>query len=370
MEKPKEKKSTFEKVRNAGIKKISRAVVIIFFVFAMTFATITNVGFKSFDVGKWAANMLIMIGILVFGLVMGESGGIDYYRGLENGVYKKNVKEYNEFNEKIKPFINNFENWFTDMIPSELENKKVNFLVKNGIKIITSKRIVKYCKLDDLENLKKDITKKTDENNKEIYIEKLEEYQMDAVKWVLEGKIILDTPNAYYFTTLYNDELNDITIFEQSKSIVRKRKKVKNMNRATRITTSVVFSALWASLTVYQMMSGESLESWMNLISRIAGLFTAILSGYLGAKVMVNLDSRQIKNKYEVLVRYYNDVVNNKYQVKDEQELLKNKYEKEQERKKKEEEEAKNNVITPELINPEIENTNIKELENKSNQIE
>lgn len=356
-------KSYFEKVKKADMKKKSRIVIVFFFLIALIFGTIANLGFAPFDFLTWLADMLILLGIEVFGLLMGEISGMDRYHENVNGAFQRNLALYNkQMGESGHLVYQGFGQWYSRKLPEELISKKVDFLTSKGISYDNAYLIVHYCDLGDIDALSRNVIKKEDKKTKkDVYIDQIKPYQVEAVKHVLGGDFQLDAPNSSYYLTAISDKHNGLSIFELGNAYQKDIKQTKNVNRAVKLGASVVISAFMAALTVYDLMGGDSLQAWMKLISRITALCTSLFSGFLSAKAMVSIESKIIKNKVICLGMYLTDVKTGVFMPKNKEEIVKEKYE-EQVKKEKE---AADKVITPEVL----EEKNVKKLENKSRQI-
>ena len=334
--------NTFQKISTMPAKKISRLVVLIFFVITLIISSLWNLTFTSFDTKSWIAKQLMMLFICVFGLLFGESSGTDYYKELTTGIYLFNLNEYNATNERTKTKFQFFDAWFLEQLPPALENKKIDFLVQVGVPLDKAKKIVKYCELSDLYSLTHEkATKITTEKNGDIYIKQLQENQVEAVKYVLEGNIKLDNPNSSYYLTAFSDGRASATIYEVGRELEKAKHKTRTISRILKITSSLVVSTFFAIITINDFMGQGGAQAWMDLLSRFTSLITSLISGFASARVSVNLESRQIKNKTLILGMFEQDLNNGKInQVDNAKQIW------EEEQKKKEE--AMKNIITPE----------------------
>ena len=166
--------------------------------------TITNVGIdKTFDWLKWLGNAMILFGISVFGLFIGESMGkdnqkekivYDENKNVIGGLYQKNLKDYNLFRQTIDNIIIYFPLFYDWFVPQRLEAKKYNYLIMNDITMKKAQNIVRYCSAEDLWALKNGAIKKV-VDGKEIYIDKLLEHEIEPVEEILTGKVKLSNKN-------------------------------------------------------------------------------------------------------------------------------------------------------------------------------
>ena len=70
------KNGLIEKIKNINFKKFARGFAIVWMLLFIIVMTITNVGIdENFNWLKWLGNSMILFGIAVFGLFIGESIG-------------------------------------------------------------------------------------------------------------------------------------------------------------------------------------------------------------------------------------------------------------------------------------------------------
>ena len=92
VETKKQKKSFFswENLRKIDIKHAVKVFTLMWGLLLIILMTITNVGIdRTFDFINWLSNSLIIFGIMVFGLLMGESTGKDKQMQKTDGLYQK-----------------------------------------------------------------------------------------------------------------------------------------------------------------------------------------------------------------------------------------------------------------------------------------
>lgn len=362
-------KTAFEKVTKTDMKKKSRIVIIFFFLVAMIFGTITNIGFAPFDFLSWLADMLILLGIQVFMIIMGEISGMDKFHEDISGSFQRNLKTYNEqFAANSNDIYRGFSQWYSKRLPDELFDKKRDYLTGKGIEYENACTIIKYLELDEVDRLANDDIFKEDNKKGRIFIAKIKPYQVDAVKFALGPEFKLDNPNASYFLTAISDKHAGLSVFELGNAYQKDIKQTRTMNRAMKLTVSTIVSAFMAALTVYDFIGSGAgaTQAWMKLISRLTAAFTAFFSGGLSAKTMVKIEAKIIKNKSIVLAMYLVDLKGKVFTPKTKEEIVNEKW-KEHERKEKE---AASKVVTPEVLEEkQLSHKKPIEIENKSHQI-
>lgn len=313
------------------------------FLICLIFITLADIGInKNFNVIQWLSNAMIILGIMVFGLLMGESMSIDRQQEKVGGLYQTSLTKYEEKHQEIKNdaiYFNQFFEWF---MPQELYTKKLNYLVACGVDINKAKKILDNCDLSDLFELKSHIVEKEQDDGTKIRIRKLNDYEIEPVKNVLEGNIKLNLSNANYYLTAFGDALTG-SILEEGKEIENIRRHNKIRNRTVKIISTLVVSLLWGLLTVSEFASGETTQAWANLISRIGALLTSYSSGWVSGSIDVKLQSQVIINKTRVLSLFQDALLKKLFMVKSEQQLEEEEI---QEYEKKKQEEI-DSVVTP-----------------------
>ena len=125
-----------EKLKKVDLKKIIKGLSIVWFIGLVVFMTIANLGFNDeFNLKTWLGNALLLMGIMVFGLLMGESIGTDKQMEKVGGLYQKSLFELNNFLDEINDILIYFVQFFQWFLTQELFDKKVNYLVMNNIDI-------------------------------------------------------------------------------------------------------------------------------------------------------------------------------------------------------------------------------------------
>ena len=271
------------------------------------------------------------------------------------GLYQKNLYEYNSFRQAIDGIVIYFSLFYDWLVPQRLESKQINFLVMNDVNPTKAKNIVKYCDSDDLWKLKEGAIKK-EIDGKEIYIGKLAEHEIEPVEEVLKGRVKLELSGCSYYLQAYA-ESNQRDMLEQGEGYKKARKYNKNSNRTIRLVTGAVISLAIGILTVNDFMKGDDAQAWMNLVTRIANLFTALFSGWLSGATDAKLEANSIENKTDVLKLFKSAYDKGLFEIYDEQEQAKREYQKQEEKKK-------------EAVDAVVEDEEILKIEGKSNQIE
>lgn len=308
-----EKVSFKEKVQSLNVKKVIKVITFLFgfvlIVFISFFDAIFD--FVHFDWQRWAADTAVLVGIMIFGILMGNSIGDDFQKEKVGGLYQNNCNTYNDtlaLVEPIKIYFSQFWLWYKQR---KLVEKKIEYLIDNQFDMRVASVIVKNIELEDLVvgKLIVDETKPTEK----IYIKKIKDKDF-LFKKVSEEKaqlirdtfsFVLDTYGDSYYLSLYDDGDMKVNEAEKAKAIARKIQRDKRNNFLIKISSSLVISIVWSALTINEFVSdggdGAMRKAWLNLLSRITALITSFVSGYATSIVNVRDKARAIENKTHIL---------------------------------------------------------------------
>ena len=360
------------KIKKMNLKGTMRAFSIVWMLILIVVMTITNIGIdKNFNWITWISNSMILFGVAVFGLLIGESSGIDFQKEKENGLFQRTLRTYDDYRNSIDEIIIYFPVFYDWYLPKRITKKHIKFLRDGGMNNEKAELIVKYCSMEDFADLRNHPISKTI-NGKTIYIAKLLEKEVEPVRMVLNGEVIFKESGAAYYLQAFA-ESNQADIMEVGEVIRQTRAKNRRTNRAVRLVSGLLVSLALGILTVNDFMKGNDAQAWMNLVARITNLFTALLSGYLSGVSDVTKQANAIENKIDVLKMFKMSYEKKMFPILNEGEQAKRDFEQYQ----KEEQEAKDNVIDPEVVKeeepepqPESQvNPTINLLDNKINQI-
>ena len=333
-------------IKKISFKKFSRGFALVWMIIFIIVMTITNVGIdKNFNWLKWLGAAMILFGIAVFGIFIGESLGTDFSKERTTGLYQKNLNEYNIFRQAIDGIIIYFPLFYDWFVPQRLESKQINFLIMNDINPQKAKNIVKYCTLDDLFALKGGAIKKELDNGKVVYIDKLFEHEIEPVEDVFRGHVKLELSGSSYYLQAFA-ESNQKDILEQGEANKKLRKYNKTSNRTIRLVSGAIISLGLGILTVNDFMNAGDGQAWMNLVTRIANLFTALFSGWMSGAADAKLEANSIANKTDVLKLFNSAYDKQLFPLYSEEEKAKARYEEQE----KEKVEANENVVEPEVM--------------------
>lgn len=335
-----------DKIKKSNFKTIIKSFTLLWGVVLIVFMTLANIGLKQgFDIVAWLGDTLILFGIMVFGLFMGESLGDDAQRQKVGGLFQTALKDYNDKRKEIDKDVIYFSQFYEWLIPQELEAKKVEYLIANNVNKDKAFAIVRHCTLDDFAPLCEHPLKIDTENGKSIVIRKLTLGEQESVLKVLKGEIKLNLSGSAYYLTAFG-RANTKRIVEMGKQIDKEIKFNKTSNRLVKIITSLAISLVMAMFTINDFVSGDSAVAWVNLVSRITMLFTSMFAGWLSSVIDVKLKARKIINKTDVLSLFQSSLAEKIFIPKNESELA----QQELEQYEKEQQEAIANVVEPEIV--------------------
>ena len=333
----------WKKIKKPNFKATMRLFAILWMLVLIVVMTITHIGFdRSFDWIKWLSNSMILFGITVFGLFIGESTGVDKQKEKPDGLFKRNVDLYDKVRESIDAISLYFPIFYDWYIPQRVEKKNIEFLNEGGMNYEKASNIVKYCSYDDFFELKSHAIEKV-VDGKAIHIKKLLEKEWEPVRIVLSGELKFKKSGAAYYLQALA-ESNRADIMEVGEVIKEKRARNRKRKRLVRIFSGLAVSLAIGILTVNEIMKGNDAQAWVDLVSRLANLFTSLLSGYLSGVSDVRDQADAIENKTDVLKMFKTSYDKHLFEIYDEEEGARREYE----AYKKEMEDAKENVVDAE----------------------
>ena len=298
-----------DKIKSLNVKRLIKigtiligfALIVFISFFSATF------DFLNFDWFGWAANSSILVGIMIFGILMGGSIGTDIQKEKQGGRFQIACYEYNStiaLVEQIKYYFSQFWVWYKEQ---KLIEKKIDYLVDNQFDTRVANVLVREIEKEDLVigKLLYDENKPLDKIyvKNEIKIKKLNKEQLEVFKKIFEIK--LDTFGESYYLSLFDDGETKTNEAEKGKKIANKIKQDKRNGFIIKIVSSLVISIVWSALTIKEFTDGgdasATQKAWMNLLSRISALITSFVSGYSTSVINVRDQANAIDNKVSIL---------------------------------------------------------------------
>lgn len=333
-----------EKLKNINIKKVIKVLTLLFGFVLIIFISFFNASFDfaNFNWAEWLANSSILVGIMIFGILMGTSTGADIQKEKPNGLFQSRCADYMATTlliENIKIYFSQFWLWFKER---KLIEKKVSYLIDNQFTSKEAKKCIAHIEKEDLVVGKLGL----DESNplEKIYVKngvkirKVNESGLECLKKTLEMK--LDTYADSYYLSLYDDGDGKVNEAELGKRINEKIARDKRTNLVIKITSSLVISILWSAITIKDFTEGggdgAKQKAWLNLLSRITSLITSFVSGYSTSVINVRDQARAIENKTNILKQFKTCYENGMFVPEDDDEMIEREYQEQEENKESE----------------------------------
>lgn len=364
-----EKIPLFEKLRSMNIKKMIKIATLIFGLTLITFISFFDAifDFVNFDWAGWLADTAVLVGIMIFGILMGESIGTDIQKEKIGGLFQNNCEQYIEAQiliDSIKYYFSQFWLWYK---AKKLKEKRIEYLVDNQFDIMVATTLIENIEKEDMVvgKLIYDSNDPTQKifikvvKGKEIKFKKLSQEKADILLQTFD--FVLDTYGESYYLSLYDDGESKVNEAEKGKAIANKIKRDKRNNFLIKISSSLIVSIVWSALTVREFVSDGGPEAvrkaWLRLVSRLTALITSFVSGYATSVINVKDQARAIENKTNILKEF-------KYSV-DKKEFIPETYEQMLEREFKEQELEKGNLVVEEKPKK-VHNNNVPKVTNRN----
>ena len=290
-----------EWARNINLKYLLKAGVLVGGFVVVTVCSVANIGldFSQWNWAKWAGKSILLSGIEIFGLLIGESIGSDKQKERVDGRYQTALKKHKEDVSKVEPVAKYLQQYLDKLTREELRSQKIKRLLFAGVE--QAEEVVNL----NLEELTQIHNSATRINN--INFLKLNDTQFEIAKAILNGCITIECPNSIYFLT-DNIKISDKSYLEEGKVIQKEREKNKWIGRMSKLFSSLLISIVWSLFTVNDFMDTSSPEAWTNLLSRIFALITSFTAGYSSAIIDVKLLASALEFKSKILSFFYNSV--------------------------------------------------------------
>ena len=306
--------------------------------------------FEHFNFSQWLSNSLLLTGILIIFMVIGESFK-NTIMERPNGKYQYSLKTYREVRKAITDIVPYFGDYHIDYREKTLKNKKITLITNAGI--AQAREIVENLTINQIELLDH---QPMEVNGIEFFT--ITPEQKKIILKVLENTRIGLTTTVYYLSeyNTYNVETDQ----DLPEKIQRKKTAFRWSGRIVRVVLGLSCSLLFAALT-----ANDDWQSWYNLFSRI---FTAISGLGTGYAIAYGINSFEIED-LEVKTTFL-EIFQKSIELKTWVPLSHHeKFVKQMEEFKKKEEERKSEqeVLTKEEYEAitKSKNINLKQIENK-----
>ena len=316
VEKAKSKLKGFVDKNNITKKRVIKVATIIIVFALIVFSTISNaiIDPENLVFFKWLTNSLILVAIMVFGLLMGESLGEDEQKGIKNGLYQSAIREYEAVYATIQGIKIYFSNFFLWYKQRELKQEKIDFLMDNEIDGRWAKICVDKLEKSDFvegkfilgQNDNEKIYVKEMPNGKKFKIHKATKEEASIIIKMFDVKI--ETYGYSYYLS-YTENYVSGGNLKKAIPLSKKLRNNKTFNRTLKIVSTLFISLIWGMLTTQEFQNeAERKQAWFLLISRIACLITSIVSGWSSAVISVKIQADIINNKKDVLKDFKDSV--------------------------------------------------------------
>lgn len=288
-----------EWAKRVNLKYVLKTGVFFGGLLIVTICSVANIGldFSKWDWQSWAGKSILITGIEIFGLLVGESIGGDRQKEQVNGKYQLKLKEHDLAVKRIEQIQSYLPQYLMKLTREELQNMKMQALYFVGIE--QADLVIKLT-LEELDQLHKRASNFYGED-----LLKLNDDQYKVAVEVLNGLITIHCPNAAYFL-IADRQITNKSYLEEGQEIDNEIKHNKILGRAGKILSSLAISVIWSLFTVNDFMDVASTEAWTNLISRIVALFTSFAAGYGSAIIDVKLRANKLEYKTKILTFLYN----------------------------------------------------------------
>lgn len=323
--------------RKINPKKAMYAFDILFIAILIGIMTLANliIDPKHMDPWSWLTRTLILIGIMIPSTILGELMSADRQKENPDGLYQSALKRIKSDLESIKDtkiYFSQFFFWF-----KQRENERVrrDFLMSNEFDGLEAEYIVKYVRKEDVAQLREHPITKVAKDGKTIIIKSLSDEKADIVLEMLKGKLDVKEESYAYYLSASDDDGASMSILQEGTRISKQRSRSIRRSRTLKIVSFVMFSAIWAMVTVDSASDMAATQTWLNLVSRLSAMAGGLTSGWLTSITSVKLLAKELDKKSEVLETFRVDFERKIFVPKSYEELAKEEEEK-YERAKKE----------------------------------
>ena len=300
-------------------KAVLVSLSLLFIVIIVAVTSFANAGINPdyWKSTKFITDMIFTVSLVLIGTVVGHAEGDNYYRNRKTGLFQQSYNAYDVKRKKIDNYVDKFSHWNKHLYEKEYYNKCIRFLQSYGIK--QADLIIRLDRLDviTLENMPKSFFI----DGKERYFNSLTKVQINAILYVLDGKVKMRYVNDGYFLNAFSKNKNH-TMYEQA-SVQDRTKRRKFMFLMTyRIVFTVLIGMVLTSLIVDTKSGEDTAQAVINLFSRYFTLFSSVAWGFFIASDMLKDECIFLDYKATVLEQFYLEVeVNHTFNAKTEEDL-------------------------------------------------
>lgn len=288
-----------EWAKKTNLKYLLKSFSLVIGAILIILCSVVNIGFdpKNFNFYKWLVNSILIIGISIFGLAIGESMSLDKQKGRVGGVYQTKIKEFDVAHKKIEPIVDSLDDYLLQLQGVEQGREEIKLLRSVGIR---HAEIVRDLTKEQIDNLHVDAF-----NYKGVDLRKLSDDQHIVALSVIQGIVKVDSIDSSYLTNPNNGVMEG-SVLNRGKFIDKRIFRTKWGTRAVKIITSLAVGLVWGAFTVQDFMDVSSAEAWTNLVSRVFALVSSFTAGWGSAVVQNKMEADKLDYKVMLLTFFFN----------------------------------------------------------------
>jgi len=288
-----------EWAKKTNLKYLLKSFSLVIGAVLIILCSVVNIGFdpKNFNFYKWLVNSILIIGISIFGLAIGESMSLDKQRERVGGIYQTKIKEFDVAHKKIEPIVDSLDDYLLQLQGVEQEREEIKLLRSVGIR---HAEIVRDLTKEQIDNLHVDAF-----NYKGVDLRKLSDDQHTVALSVIQGIVKVDSIDSSYLTNPNNDVMEG-SVLNRGKFIDKRIFRTKWGTRAVKIISSLAVGLVWGAFTVQDFMDVSSAQAWTNLVSRVFALVSSFTAGWGSAVVQNKMEADKLDYKVMLLTFFFN----------------------------------------------------------------
>lgn len=279
--------------RKAFLSSMSILVMVIIIVLVSLFQAGLNPNF--WMERDFQNDMIFITGIIIFGVVSGSAEGDNYYRTKEDGLFLYTYKEYENIRTKIDYIIDKFRQWADFLYRREYTIKVRNFLSEKGVEQYKDLLMLSHTQIKTLNE-----PRELEVNGVAKPFKSLTQEQIDAVLFVMAGKLKLKRVNDDYFLNAFAKGGRK-SMYERASQQEKMKQRTFIALLIYRVILSLVVSGIFAGLAIQEGDGHDIANKFMDLVSRLFALITSIGWGFFVGNEMVKEDTIFLDYKRQTL---------------------------------------------------------------------
>lgn len=301
-------------------KAILVSLSLLFVIVLVALTSLANAGIdpEYWKSNKFLTDMIFTISLVLIGIVIGQAEGDNYYRGKENGLFQTSYNNYNTKRNKVDGSVDKFSSWNKHLYEKEYYEKCLRFLFNgNGIKQAELILQLDRTEIIQLENRPQTFKIK----GVDRYFNSLTKTQINAILYVLDGKVKMRYVHDSYFLNAYSKN-NSKTMYEQASMQDKLKRRKFIMLMAYRVIFTVLIGMVLTAFVIQQQEETNKVQAVITLLSRYFTLFSSVTWGFFIASDMIKDECVFLDYKSTTLEQFYLEVeVNKTYIAQTEEEI-------------------------------------------------